>query len=359
MPEHELEIAAILQTLDNGGFHGEALLFPEFSCLGDSRETILRKLEKIVQAVLEEEPRGEWHRRHLPATVDARDVPITVPPPKHGVAWRTPVEVNYQAVCWSQGEILLAYLPALRIEVSASRPEELAERLLEQAAFALQRQKATVSLRQCFFLARGRNVAVERRRILLPAPTPKQAAMEEAKESEPDVKTLKQTCDNLTRKSPPPAFHVEPMVEKLADALTGRAPSSVLLTGPSGVGKTALFHELVRRRRDFQLGATPFWATSGSRLIAGMSGFGMWQERCRDLVREASKQRAILHLGNLIELMEVGKGGGSGLGVAGFLRPLLSRGELLAVVECTPEQRSLVEREDPQLLDALYPIEVK
>ena len=52
----------------------------------------------------------------------------------------------------------------------------------------------------------------------------------------------------------------------------------------------------------------PFWTTSGSRLVAGMSGFGMWQERVGRLVKEAAKASAVLHLGNLVELMEVGKG---------------------------------------------------
>src|SRR5205807_1977241 len=128
------------------------------------------------------------------------------------------------------------------------------------------------------------------------------------------------------------------LVDRLAEALTSRGPRSVLLVGPSGVGKTAAVHELVRRRGRYGLGRTPFWATSGARLVAGMSGFGMWQERCRRLWREASSRRAILHLGNLVELLEVGKSEHHSQGVATFLRPYLGRGDLLAVAECTPEQ---------------------
>ena len=60
--------------------------------------------------------------------------------------------------------------------------------------------------------------------------------------------------------------------------------SLILLVGPSGVGKTAAIHELVRRREQLNLGRTPFWATSGARLVAGMSGFGMWQERCQTAI---------------------------------------------------------------------------
>ena len=71
-------------------------------------------------------------------------------------------------------------------------------------------------------------------------------------------------------------YEVADLVGRIADALVGRNPKPVLLVGPSGVGKTALVHELVRQRKSLGLGHTPFWATSGSRLVAGMSGFGIW-----------------------------------------------------------------------------------
>ena len=98
---------------------------------------------------------------------------------------------------------------------------------------------------------------------------------------------------NLTTQQLSPAFEVDQVVENLADALTGNGASSVLLVGKSGVGKTAVVHELVRRRGRFGLGDTPFWATSGARLVAGMTGYGMWQERCDLLWQEAEKTNAI------------------------------------------------------------------
>jgi len=89
-----------------------------------------------------------------------------------------------------------------------------------------------------------------------------------------------------------------------------------------------------------------------------MSGFGMWQERCEKLVREASRTKAIVHLDNLVELIEVGKGGGNTQGIAAVLRPAIARGSLLAICECTPEQLAIVEREDPQLLEAFAQLEI-
>ena len=40
------------------------------------------------------------------------------------------------------------------------------------------------------------------------------------------------------------------------------------------------------------------------------------------------------------------------------MRPAISRGELLCIAECTPEQIPLVEKQDPQLLDAFRHVTV-
>jgi hypothetical protein len=90
-----------------------------------------------------------------------------------------------------------------------------------------------------------------------------------------------------------------------------------------------------------------------------MSGFGMWQERCARLCREASKANAVIYFGNLLELMEVGKSVSNQEGIAAFFRPYLRRGEFTAIAECTPEQVSVIERSDPQLLSVFSQIMVE
>ncbi len=146
---------------------------------------------------------------------------------------------------------------------------------------------------------------------------------------------------------------------ELADALKGKAARSVLLVGKAGVGKTALVHELVRRRSDFGFASTPFWGTSGARLVAGMTGYGMWQERCDAFWQDAEKTGAIVHFGNLVELMDTGKSEHSAQGVAYFFRQRFARGQALAILECTPEQLPLLEREDPAILMVLRQLTVE
>ena len=97
---------------------------------------------------------------------------------------------------------------------------------------------------------------------------------------------------------------------------------SVLLVGPSGVGKTAVVHELVARRRELGLGRSAFWSTTGARIVAGMSGYGMWQERCQQIVKEVSGAGAVLHVENLVELLGVGRGSDDEQGLAAFFSSL-------------------------------------
>jgi DNA polymerase III delta prime subunit len=76
----------------------------------------------------------------------------------------------------------------------------------------------------------------------------------------------------------------------------------------------------------------------------------MWQERCNSLWQEAEKTHAIVHFGNLVELVDTGKSEYDTQGLASFFRQRFARRQALAILECTPEQLSVVEREDPGTL---------
>ncbi len=75
-------------------------------------------------------------------------------------------------------------------------------------------------------------------------------------------------------------------------------------------------------------------------------------------MREASRAGAVLHVENFVELLGVGRGSGAVEGIAAFFRPHVERGDLQMIAECAPEQLSVVEREEPQLLAALQRIEM-
>lgn len=375
MPHQLVNTALLFRLLEDDTELAEAIGFPEVSSYARGGSPRARAaVGRHVRDLIERMPAIDLYRRRglrAPAIVEivltidppgarrepgARDAAATAPPAE---AWRTPIAITLHTLQWRHGEhACLANVPALGIEVIAPTPEELAERLPRHARFALMRSGAARSLWELAHLSRVQGVRVEPVELAVTLRSPKQAAIESAERERRDKPVIEQVGVNLSAQTLPPAWELDNVVEQLAEALSGRHPRSVLLVGKPGVGKTAALRELVRRRATFALADAPFWATNGSRLVAGMSGFGMWQARCRKLCQEANKAGAILCLGNLIELLEVGKSVLNAQGIGSFLRPYLARGEVLAVAECTQEQLPIVERTDPHLLEVFRRITV-
>ena len=359
MTERRIQLHTLLRVFENETVLGEGLHFPEISRFADKPERSQRAVDQNSGNLAGKQALLELYRRFAPATPEVRTFAIEVSPPKDYPLWKTPLTLTFHGAVWEiPGEGWSCYLPDLRIEVFTDRPDQLEARVKEEALLTLRRRKMVNNLWTLASMQRATGMEIETRPLRTDIPTPKELAMRETAEPK-EASVLEQVAQDLTVVAQPEAFEYGELARRLADALSEPQPESVLLVGPSGVGKTALFHELVRRRKELNFARTPFWETSGSRLVAGMSGFGMWQERCDKLRREASRTRAILHLGNLVELMEVGKGVMIQQGIAGFLRPFIARGELLCVVECTPEQLPLIERQDPHLLGVFRRMEIK
>ncbi len=358
----ELQLSTVSHVLDDGSFLQEALLFPEIRCLGANVDSLSRKIESLTSRLVKRLAPQELHRRRIPRGAEVGSAELTLTPAVRSVAWQEPVILQLPYVRWNQPaltgshpglapsiEAVVAYVPTLGIEVIAPRADALEPLLQDEIRSTLLRIKAS-DLRALVALQRCREIQLDTMQCTAELKTPRQIAREEAERNDEGKPVLPQVGVNLANTSLHPGFELESIIQRMVEALTGAQPRSVLLVGPSGVGKTAAVHELVRTRERWNLSATPFWATTGARLVSGMSGFGMWQERCTKLAREASRQRAILHMGNLLELMDVGKSEHQAQGIASFLRPFLARGDLLTIAECTPEQCVLIERSEPQLL---------
>ncbi len=357
MPALPFRVETVDLTLDDGGRLLLPLFYPEVSAIGRNLERLTDEIHRGVAWIVANDGPVTLYRRRPTEAPQVRQVRIELDSPHTDVCWTQPVELVFHVITWAHGEdAVIAYVPALDIEVVAEDEEQLQKLLPSHIRFALMRQKATASLRPLVWLQRVAEVEVRSTTTSVSVRTPRERAVAQ-EDDKPS--TLRDVTTDLTHMARGPVFEREPLVARLAEALTGRRPRSALLVGASGVGKTALVLELARRRAAFGLANTPLRATSGARLVSGMTGYGMWQERCQKLCREAAKQKALLYLGNLLELMEVGKHEGNQQGVASFLRPHLERGDVLAICECTPEQLTHIERRSPNLLDAFFVIRVE
>lgn len=357
----DFNIIAINQILENESFLTQALFFPEVLRYDSNLERVENHLIAAIKIVLNKLALSDIHRRRYSNLPELKTVSLTLPLSRETVGWQEPIELSFHTLNWNYAnEIDIVYVPKLEIEILNKEKDrdKLEEKVKSEIKAELLRRKVASSLRELAFLQRTQEIKLTELSFPTELRTPKQIAQQMEKPQEQEASVLKQIGTYLNEENLPIAYEVDKEVKQLADTLSGRTSRSVLLVGNSGVGKTAIFHELVRRRQEFQLSSTPFWATSGSKLVAGMSGFGMWQKRCQDVWHEASKQKAILFFGNLVELMQVGRSTHNNQGIASFFRPYLVRGDLTTIAECTPEQLPIIEKEDPHLLEAFQQIKI-
>jgi ATP-dependent Clp protease ATP-binding subunit ClpC len=160
------------------------------------------------------------------------------------------------------------------------------------------------------------------------------------------------------------AFEREAESMRLEEGLLGSGPGSVLLVGPSLVGKTALVNELVHRAGEATKGqplhGLEVYSTSGARIVAGMRYLGEWQDRVRRMVGSLRSSHAVLHLDSLGELLSAGTGrGDSGLDLAQQLLASVEAREVRLVIEATPEDLARAERTHGAFVRAMRAIAVR
>lgn len=362
MPVHELTLFTVVSRLEDDCLLGQAPFFPEISACGTTAPQIRLHLAELARAVIEREPPWMISRRQPRGVPEVREIEVEQPRPAGQPSWLGPIRLRFQAVVWRHdSETVVGWVPALAINLITADSAELERRLPGEIRRALLRLKASHAeqllpwLAKLLWLQRRQETTVAADTLLVEVRSPREIAEAEQQVILPAV--LPHVADPLIPASLGAAYEVDAFVESLADYLLNDKPRSVLLVGPPGVGKTAVVHQFVRdlqrRQQD-----RPCWATSGSRLVAGMAGFGAWQQRCQALRDEAKRTNAVVHLGPAIELMEVGRSGSAGESIGDFLQPAIARGELVAILEATPEQARLLERDYPRMSGALTRLDV-
>ena len=348
-----MKITIVIEEFTNELIHASSLVGDPCTALDDdpkqAERTVLRRFRDRFVA---SEPTHHWHYADE-AEIEISTVELELKPAETSPLWADPIPLHFPAIVRRREPHQIIYLPTLNLQVLGESDRDMTDRLEKEIRMTLLRTGAGNDLLQLARLQQEREVKVIHSITNLEADSPWQRYQKMQKQEKAES-LLSSIGRRLRARSLKPAWEMDMLTQRLAEALH----QSVLLIGPSGRGKTALFHELVRQRKKHRLAATEFWETSGARLVAGMSGFGMWEERCQELVKETKKRPVILHVGSLKELVQVGKSAHNHRGMASFLRPFIARGELTIVAECTPTELPALEKEDPHLLQLLNRIEL-
>ena len=166
-------------------------------------------------------------------------------------------------------------------------------------------------------------------------------------------RTLNQVAENLSHRALDGrldrAYFRDAIVDDAVRHLQ-REGTAIVLVGPSGVGKTAIVHEVVQRLLDQSTSIKDrrdVWQVDGNRIIAGMSVVGAWEHRVTEMVNELNARHDVLFVNDLPALVYTGRSAHSDTNVADFLEPHLGRGEIRILGECTPERLAILQDEAP------------
>ncbi len=157
---------------------------------------------------------------------------------------------------------------------------------------------------------------------------------------------------------------LDPLVRRMVDIIGKGTIKSIILTGPSGVGKTAAIKGLARflqkRACPGHLRGSRIFQISTTSLLSGAKYIGMWQDRLKTICEAGSfKRKVILYFEDIANIFGAGKTEGSEARFADYLIPRMEQGEIVLIGEMDTEQAQTILWVEPRFrrLVNLIPVE--
>lgn len=230
-------------------------------------------------------------------------------------------------------------VPALGVEAFAELEEDIENQLVEAVRIEFARKKRLIALQEVVAAIWFDQVSLLKENLELKVLSPAEIEELSISGGEQMLPKAAQLLDIQT----PVLYGLENELDQVIKALRNRFNRSILLVGPSGVGKTTLVWELARRQKKHRLKGQ-IWETTASNLIKELTGdTGAWEQNMGLFCKELAGSDNILFVRNLMELFEVGQYSGNNVSLADYLRNPISRGEVVLLSECTEEELARIE----------------
>lgn len=146
-------------------------------------------------------------------------------------------------------------------------------------------------------------------------------------------------------------------ITQLLHALGTAERRAIAIIGQAKVGKTAIVHEVVRRRVEYQRSIKErsylrnIWHLSPARLISGMSYLGQWEQRILSILKTSQKRDHVLYFDDMLGLFQAGRHAMSDLAIAHVIKPFVERQECRILAEFTPESWRVFQETDRGFAD--------
>lgn len=359
MRKYQIPFQCIVRVLESGDHWGEIAGFDDLSTYAPSWAELRKGLQLRCKNLLEDyepfELAGLTHEKKI----DTKEIELSLAPENKTHIWKGELNLKFYYCEWRlPNGAWTARIPDLQLQVVSQNLEGLIPKLQKYASLSLRYLIENHSLKYILFLVRTSRIYIEKLTVEYEGKTPLDIEKGENETSSDEKSVLAKVCDQLHSNEVSPSWFADKYVHQLGNNFSNLNPEPILLVGESGVGKSTIYNQFFLERKNYGLENWRFFTTAGARLVAGQTGYGMWQEQCIKLVREISGNPVIIHLGNIVELLQSGRFVGNRQGIGSFLKDPIQKGELLCCVEATPEQIHVVEQEDPQLLNLFKRVHV-
>lgn len=136
----------------------------------------------------------------------------------------------------------------------------------------------------------------------------------------------------------PHSYCAQSIIDAVLPMIAGDRRRSVVLLGESGVGKTAVVHELVHQLMKRENGGWTVLRVTPSDFLVGTKWLGEWETRLGKLIEVVQRRKNILlYIPAFNELSTVGKSSSRDSSVATALAPHIEDGSVVVIGESTPQ----------------------